>query len=101
MESIQSALEAWFFQAVSENPTAFAIFACSYSPIKYKATAFPAFADGEYPSSVTEDHRGFSPLMDMRYGLLAWPLHCDQQVLTTVTTQVQVYNISVLMHMRT
>jgi hypothetical protein len=38
--------------------------------------------DGIYPPAII-DHRGFSPLMDMRYGL-AWRLHCDQ-VLTLTT----------------
>jgi hypothetical protein len=50
LESIQSALEAWF-QAASDDPIAYAIPACSYSSIE--ALAFQAFADGIYPTQPT------------------------------------------------
>jgi hypothetical protein len=65
LESIQTTLAAWF-KAVSNHPSATSILACSYSSLE--ALAFPAFADGIYPDSIV-DHHGFSPLMDMCYGL--------------------------------
>jgi hypothetical protein len=58
----------------------FAILACSYAAIE--ATAFSALPDGIYPSTII-DHRGFLPLMGMRYSL-AWRLHCNQVL--TITT---------------
>jgi hypothetical protein len=78
LEAIKPALAVWFDE-VSANPTAFAILVCSYSSI---TQAFPAILDGTYPNTIIHP-RGFSPLMDMQYGL-AWRLHCDQ-VLTTTT----------------
>jgi hypothetical protein len=79
LDSIQPALTAWF-EAVNTHPSTFAVHTCSYSSLE--ASAFPAFADGIYPDSII-DHRGFSPIMDMRYAL-AWRLHCDK-VLTLTT----------------
>jgi hypothetical protein len=78
LEAIKKDLDKWF-DAVHNDPSAFAIPACSYSSI---SPAFPAIIDGIYPPTII-DNRGFSPLMDMRYGL-AWRLHCDQ-ILTTMT----------------
>jgi hypothetical protein len=70
LDSIQPAPTAWF-EAVNTNPSAFAVHVCSYSSLE--AWTFPAFADVIYPDLII-DHRGFSPLMDMRYAL-AWRLH--------------------------
>jgi hypothetical protein len=77
IDALQPILATWFSH-VTTNPTEYAIPACSYATIE--ATAFPALPDIIYPSTII-NHRGFSPLMDMHYGL-AWRLHCDQ-VLTT------------------
>jgi hypothetical protein len=49
MEAIQSALEVWF-QAVSNDPTAFVIPEYSYYSIG-GAMAFPTFANSIYPAS--------------------------------------------------
>jgi hypothetical protein len=65
---------------LATDPTEFVIPTCSYASIE--TTAFPALQDAIYPPAIM-DHCGFSPLMDMRYGL-AWRLNCDQ-VLTLTT----------------
>jgi hypothetical protein len=79
IDTLQPLLVTWFSR-VATDPTEFAITTCSYASIE--TTAFPALQNVIYPPAII-DHRGFSPLMDMRYGL-AWRLHCDQ-VLTLTT----------------
>jgi hypothetical protein len=67
INALQPLLDTWF-SPVNTNPTEFAIPTCSYASLE--TTAFPALINGIYPPTII-DQRGFSPLMDMRYGL-AW-----------------------------
>jgi hypothetical protein len=91
MEAIQSDLEDWF-ATVQAHPQLFAIPVCTYSLLA--PTAFPALIDGTYPPTIL-DPRGFSPLLDMRYGLV-WQLHCDQVL--TVTTGWALQHYSTFLH---
>jgi hypothetical protein len=89
MEAIRSALEAWF-EAIQAHPKLFTITVCNYSLLA--AMAFLALADDAYPLTIN-DPFGFSPLMDMRYGL-AWCLHCDQVLKLYFQSHARIYHLS-------
>jgi hypothetical protein len=80
IDALQPLLDTWFSRA-NTDPTEFAIPTCSYASLETRT--FPALIDGIYPPTIINQHT-FSPLMDMRYSLACWRLHCDE--VRTITT---------------
>jgi hypothetical protein len=78
VEALTPALTVWF-PAVSAHPDAFLVPACKYTKMEQH---FPSLTTSTYRTVITNS-RGFSPLLDMRYGL-AWRLHCDRVLATTI-----------------